>query len=234
MEYLIFCTDATAATTATTSRHTQPAHLFPPRTRTPLTNPIHQSLPNQQPLAQSTSTPFVLKSALAILISSISSAYASGVSRKVSMPQPRRKSSQAPNETRAQKGSCPSVSFFVHNHLPPPSEGRRNRREMGEWVTGTYNGDDGFLDGGREGQEAEVEGEVELLWVVARARKVSLVGIVRVASGRVRVGRVRSSRGARGRWSAGRAPWCCLSPCVTKRERLRDAIAVVCVGRLID
>jgi len=46
------------------------------------------------------------KSAFAILISSISSAYASGVSRNVSRPQPRRKSSHAPSVTRDQKGSC--------------------------------------------------------------------------------------------------------------------------------
>ena len=90
--------------------------------RLPVTTPIPDaflrrpiSLSPPCPLSiQSTSTPLVLKSALASLISSISSAYASGVSRKVSMPQPRRTSSQAPNETRNQKGSWrPSQSHAM-------------------------------------------------------------------------------------------------------------------------
>ena len=68
------------------------------------------------------------------------------------MPQPRRKSSQAPNETRNQKGSCllgGLISWLQR-------AGGRGR---------TYHRDNVLLDGDREGNELEVEGEVELLGV---------------------------------------------------------------------
>lgn len=76
------------------------------------------------------------------------------MSRKVSRPQPRRKSSQAPNETRNQKGSCSAVTPHV-NSLCVRCENR-------EKDSVTYHRDNGFLDGGGEGEEPKVEGEVEL------------------------------------------------------------------------
>jgi hypothetical protein len=54
---------------------------------------------------QSTSTPLVLRSALAMSISFISSACASGTSLNVKTPKPSLNSRYAPKETRTQKGS---------------------------------------------------------------------------------------------------------------------------------
>jgi hypothetical protein len=71
------------------------------------------------------------------------------------MPQPRRKSSQAPNETRNQKGSC-GVVVGVSLLVPPWW------KEEGGGGGGTYHGDNVLLDGGREGDQLEVKGEVEL------------------------------------------------------------------------
>lgn len=94
------------------------------------------------------------------------------MSRKVTMPQPRRNSSQAPNETRNQKGSC---CFFVQwfAAVSPRLENAANRGVKPNYLGGchggwgerrrrTYHGDNVLLDGGRKGDQLEVEGEVEL------------------------------------------------------------------------
>lgn len=117
-------------------------------------------------------TPSFRSSTLAVSISPMISACAAGTSLKVRTPQPRRARRYAPQETRAQRGSC----FFEEGRAGARGGGEacsQQRRQPAwrglvegvaeeEGGGGTYHGDDFVLDGGREGDQTEVEGEVEL------------------------------------------------------------------------
>jgi hypothetical protein len=81
------------------------------------------------------------------------------VSLKVNTPHPRRARSQAPKETRSQRGSCYSracyalVSCYISARTGDSSRGG---------LFNTYNWDNVLLDGGGEGNKLKVQEEVEL------------------------------------------------------------------------
>lgn len=108
----------------------------------------------------------------------------------------------APAETEEQPGAerdeGPKRELLLRSSV-------RIRAGCDEGGTRAYHGDNVLLDHGREGDELEIEAEVQLLSVCVRA-------CARVVSApSLRRGRpddIRSSRGAQGRWFAVRASWC--------------------------
>ena len=93
----------------------------------------------------------------------MSSLYASGVSRKVRTPQPRRARRYAPKETRSQRGSYKLRTPISHcAFLTAASLPRKGAARVFGSRGEAYVGNDLVLDNRRQGDEFEEDNEVEL------------------------------------------------------------------------